>query len=80
MTKAIAVRTELRPGRALRHEAVAFCGASGFPSVELWTVRSLHAAARLYEAAGFRILEERPERRWGVDVVEQRYGLELRGS
>lgn len=67
-------------GATLLHEAVAFCRASGYASIHLWTVSSLRAAARLYEAGGFRVLEEKPGRRWGVDVVEQRYGLELRDS
>jgi GNAT superfamily N-acetyltransferase len=67
-------------GTALLSQAVAFSRAAGYASIDLWTVSALTAAARLYEAAGFRILEERPGRRWGVDVVEQRYGLELRAS
>jgi hypothetical protein len=43
----------------------------------LWTVSSLAAAASLYRSAGFRLVEEIPGRRWGVDVVEQRYDLAL---
>jgi GNAT superfamily N-acetyltransferase len=67
-------------GAALLSQAVAFCRAAGYAAIDLWTVSALTAAARLYEAAGFRVLEEKPGRRWGVDVVEQRYGLELRAS
>jgi ribosomal protein S18 acetylase RimI-like enzyme len=64
-------------GRRLLDEAVAFCRACGYPSVFLWTVRALTAAARLYRAAGFSRVEERPGRRWGVDVVEEKYVLPL---
>lgn len=91
MTKALLLRTELLPGDigaivasfpafALLHETVTDCRGSGFASIHAWTVRSLHAAARLYKAAGFRVLEEQPGQRWGVDVVEQCYGLDLHAS
>jgi ribosomal protein S18 acetylase RimI-like enzyme len=64
-------------GKALLTDALAFARAAGYRSVLLWTVRSLAAAAHLYRSAGFLIAEERPTRRWGVDVVEQRYELAL---
>jgi len=64
-------------GGRLLGEAVAFCRARGYANVVLWTVRALHAAARRYEAAGFRRVEERPARRWGVEVTEERFELVL---
>jgi GNAT superfamily N-acetyltransferase len=64
-------------GRRLLGEALSFARAAGYRSVLLWTVSTLSAAAHLYRAAGFRLAEERPGRRWGVDVVEQRYELAL---
>lgn len=60
-------------GTTLLNEAVAFCRAAGYTSVSLWTVAALSAAARLYRAAGFRRIEEKTGRRWGVEVVEERY-------
>jgi GNAT superfamily N-acetyltransferase len=60
-------------GTALLREAVAFADRSGYASTVLWTVSALSAAARLYLRAGFRRVEEVPGRRWGVDVVEERY-------
>lgn len=65
-------------GRRLLGEAVAFAAAQGYGSVVLWTVSALDAAARLYLEAGFRKVEERPGRCWGVEVVEERYDLPLR--
>jgi N-acetylglutamate synthase-like GNAT family acetyltransferase len=62
-------------GRRLLYEALAFCLECGHDSVFLWTVSALTAAAHLYRAAGFRKVEERPGRRWGVDVIEERYEL-----
>jgi hypothetical protein len=50
----------------------------GYPSVVLWTVSVLRAAAHLYRAARFEKVDERPGRHWGVDVVEERYELRLR--
>jgi ribosomal protein S18 acetylase RimI-like enzyme len=64
-------------GKRLLREAVAFCEACGYTSVILWTERSLTAAAHLYEAAGFRKVEEKPGRVWGKDVVEEKYELQL---
>lgn len=67
-------------GRRLLGEAVAFCAARGYESVFLWTVAALTAAAHLYRAAGFEKVEEQAGRRWGVEVVEERYLLRLGGA
>jgi N-acetylglutamate synthase-like GNAT family acetyltransferase len=64
-------------GRRLLHGAIAFARAVGYSSLVLWTERSLIAAAQLYRAAGFRLVEERPGHSWGRDVIEERYELEL---
>jgi GNAT superfamily N-acetyltransferase len=64
-------------GKRLLAEAVTFCKESGDRSVILWTVSALKAAARLYQSAGFRKVEEKPGRMWGVDVVEEKYELPL---
>jgi ribosomal protein S18 acetylase RimI-like enzyme len=64
-------------GRMLLDEAVAFCRASGFRSVFLWTVRDLEAAVHLYRAAGFGLTREETRERWGATVTEQRYDLLL---
>jgi GNAT superfamily N-acetyltransferase len=64
-------------GRRLLDEAVAFSRGAGYRLVILWTVSALTAAARLYTAAGFRKVEEQPGRAWGVDVVEEKYELQL---
>ena len=64
-------------GKKLLTEAVAFCKASQYRSIFLWTVSALAAAAYLYRSVGFIKVEEKPERRWGVDVIEERYELTL---
>ncbi|MCC7291800.1 MAG: GNAT family N-acetyltransferase [Phycisphaerales bacterium] len=64
-------------GRRLLTEAVEFARLSGYPAIHLWTVSALTAAAQLYRTFGFAKAEERPGRMWGVNVVEEKYVLEL---
>ena len=64
-------------GRRLLGRAVAFCRARRYRSIILWTLDSLVAAAHLYQSAGFRKVEEKPGRMWGVGVVEEKYELTL---
>lgn len=64
-------------GRRLLNAALDFSRESGYREVVLWTEARLLAAARLYESAGFRLVEEKPGLNWGVQVVEQRYELRL---
>jgi GNAT superfamily N-acetyltransferase len=64
-------------GKGLLREAVAFSKDRGYERVSLWTVRALQAAAHLYQSAGFRKVEEKPGRMWSVDVVEEKYELQL---
>jgi N-acetylglutamate synthase-like GNAT family acetyltransferase len=64
-------------GTLLLTEAMTFSEMHGYRRVFLWTVDALTAAARLYQHAGFAKVEERSGRRWGVEIVEQRYELNL---
>lgn len=67
-------------GKRLLDDALAFCRERKFRSVFLWTASDLPAAAHLYRAAGFRLVEEVPEPDWGQAVVRQRYELELQNT
>jgi GNAT superfamily N-acetyltransferase len=62
-------------GRALLDEAVAFCRRTGRPDAYLWTFAGLDAARRLYDDAGFLLVEERAGETWGKRVTEQRFLL-----
>lgn len=64
-------------GRHLLHSTVSFARRTGIRSVYLTTFRGLDAAARLYAAAGFRIVDERLGRTWGREVAELRLELAL---
>ncbi|MEI2416569.1 bifunctional helix-turn-helix transcriptional regulator/GNAT family N-acetyltransferase [Orrella sp. JC864] len=60
-------------GRRLLRQALDFCDARRVAAIELWTFQGLDAARRLYESAGFALAEAAPGRRWGREVLEQRF-------
>jgi DNA-binding MarR family transcriptional regulator/N-acetylglutamate synthase-like GNAT family acetyltransferase len=60
-------------GRKLLAEAVGFCDRQGFAAIDLWTLRGLDAARRLYEDFGFALVEEFEGDQWGTRVTEQRF-------
>ena len=62
-------------GNTLISAATAFCRARRYPQVDLWTFEGLDSARHLYEKHGFRLAEQRPGRRWGAEVNEQRFEL-----
>lgn len=64
-------------GRRLLSELVARARTSGYERLELVTFDELEAAAHLYREAGFRCVLAQRERRWGREIVLQRYELEL---
>ncbi len=65
-------------GRGLLTESLAFARSLHRPGVYLWTFAGLNAARRLYDDAGFRLVEEHAGETWGTRVTEQRFVLELR--
>jgi ribosomal protein S18 acetylase RimI-like enzyme len=64
-------------GNMLIDKALEFSRAAGYSKIVLDTVRDLTAAARLYTAAGFEIVDEVESEGWGKAVIEQRYALDL---
>ena len=63
----------LGTGRGLIGRAVEFCRSREYPMAYLWTFEGLHAARRLYEAAGFRLIHQQRGAQWGTEVNEQRF-------
>jgi ribosomal protein S18 acetylase RimI-like enzyme len=63
--------------RKLVDAALEFSRAAGYESVMLWTNPQLTAARRIYEAVGFRMIEERTEPAFGVEFVSQTWKLEF---
>jgi GNAT superfamily N-acetyltransferase len=64
-------------GRRLISRAVEFARASGQDAVYLWTFDGLRAARKLYDDAGFVLVEQHVGTTWGTAVTEQRFELRL---
>ena len=64
-------------GRRLVDECIAFSKAAGYRRIILWTNDVLVSARRIYEAAGFSLIEESPHHSFGRDLVGQFWGRDL---
>ncbi len=64
-------------GRRLVDEVIAFARATGYRKLMLWTNDVLVSARRIYEAAGFVLVEEDKHHSFGHDLVGQNWELRL---
>ena len=64
-------------GARLIEECLRFAKRADYRRITLWTNDILHEARRLYERAGFELVESAPHHSFGHDLVEQTWARDL---
>ncbi|MPY80686.1 MAG: GNAT family N-acetyltransferase [Actinophytocola sp.] len=65
-------------GTRLVDQCLRFAREAGYQQIVLWTNDVLVSARKIYQAAGFTLIEEAPHHSFGHDLVGQNWTLDLR--
>ncbi|WP_444930969.1 GNAT family N-acetyltransferase [Microbulbifer sp. SSSA002] len=64
-------------GKRLIDDALSFVKEKSYSKVDLWTVKGLEAARKIYLNNGFSLAEEVIHNTWGSERTEQKYSLTI---
>ena len=64
-------------GKRLVDECIRFARQAGYKSIRLWTQDVLHAARKIYAAAGFQLVHEERHHSFGHDLTAETWELRL---
>lgn len=64
-------------GKRLLRACMAFARAAGYSDMQLWTHESHRAACALYAAFGWELVDSKPVRSFGANLVEQSWRVDL---